>query len=357
MKTFLFNQSNFGSNIVKIKLVLLLFCYCNLISAQLLYFPNKSSWRTEQGSAWIGNLTSSYLQICGDTALQQGIMYKKLYRVVLDETQNIVESEYMAGIREAGQKVWIFEDNVEVLLYDFSLEVGDVFEVSPTNPVTSATSLTVESVSYEIYNGIERKKIQFANVSNFVGEFWLEGVGSSKGFYERGTGYITDNEQYLCCFKNDNMMLYQSDIDCDCDYTLHQSCLTSPLIVDKDNDGFESSVDCDDTDQNINPAAQEIPNNGIDEDCDGVDGGLAIAENNNLAIDIYPNPTQNILFFNHRTDIELKVNLYDITGQLVFATNHVKQIDLSHLAAGTYLAKVSEVRSGKTMMKKVVLTH
>ncbi len=45
----------------------------------------------------------------------------------------------------------------------------------------------------------------------------------------------------------------------------------SNIVVDNDGDGFASSEDCDDNNSSINPAALDIPDNGIDEDCDGLD--------------------------------------------------------------------------------------
>ncbi len=45
------------------------------------------------------------------------------------------------------------------------------------------------------------------------------------------------------------------------------ACATAP--VDNDGDGYEAGVDCDDNDASVNPGAQEICDDGIDNDCDG----------------------------------------------------------------------------------------
>ena len=43
----------------------------------------------------------------------------------------------------------------------------------------------------------------------------------------------------------------------------------NPDQLDADGDGFGAVCDCDDTDADVNPDADEVPNNDIDDDCDG----------------------------------------------------------------------------------------
>ncbi len=54
-------------------------------------------------------------------------------------------------------------------------------------------------------------------------------------------------------------------IDNDCDG------VDDVCTVDADGDGYDDTVDCDDSDASVNPGAAEVCGDGIDNDCDGVD--------------------------------------------------------------------------------------
>jgi len=60
----------------------------------------------------------------------------------------------------------------------------------------------------------------------------------------------------------DSEEIVNNDIDEDCDGVAQ--------IIDMDMDGYNSDEDCDDFDRNINPGFFEIANNNIDENCDGI---------------------------------------------------------------------------------------
>jgi len=125
-------------------------------------------------------------------------------------------------------------------------------------------------------------------------------------------------------------------------------------ILDTDNDGSPDEVDCDDNNPGIYPGAIEVPNNGVDEDCDGSDLITGTLDINGSPINFYPNPVNDIIYFKSDLPSDLHIRLYSLTGQLIHEQAGILPVDVSDYPQGIYFVEVASPYLKTCLIWKVV---
>lgn len=125
--------------------------------------------------------------------------------------------------------------------------------------------------------------------------------------------------------------------------------------IDHDQDGFAASVDCDDNNGNIYPGATEIPNNGIDEDCNGSDQTSGVSMLAGQSIQTYPNPAADRISITIPASLQCRVTLMDLSGKQRFEGFNSPLISTESLENGAYLLKITDLDSGQFVVEKVVV--
>ena len=156
-------------------------------------------------------------------------------------------------------------------------------------------------------------------------------------------------------------------LDNNCDGSIDEGLSASIYYLDADGDGYGNSVDsittcdsppanyvllgedCDDNNAGISPGAIDIPENGIDENCDGVDAVMSssIESSNNFALKLSPNPTKNFLSISWNYPENLSIEIFDLNGRKLYdamleSNSSFLIVDVSKFASGVYLLRAGD---------------
>jgi hypothetical protein len=119
-------------------------------------------------------ITTKSFQFMNDTTSWNGKTYQTLYGTTANPELGNWNEDFWYGYREENRKVYKSEiySEVEELIYDFSLTVGDSVYVDSVYYTSNyAHVISVDSV---LVGGSFRKRIQFDDPP----EVWVEGIGS-----------------------------------------------------------------------------------------------------------------------------------------------------------------------------------
>ncbi len=104
----------------------------------------------------------------------------------------------------------------EYKIYDFSLELGDLFTLNhyllPENRRLRVTA--VDSLNLE--DGSKRKRLVLRDLEDPDGsiygdQIWVEGIGNLNGLLAVFENYLADRETQLLCYEESDEVLYQND--------------------------------------------------------------------------------------------------------------------------------------------------
>ena len=237
--------------------------------------------------------------------------YKKLY-LYSDIEFSPETATYIGALRENSQKQVFYRGMYELLelnemIYDFSLSVGDTFSGGSLNMSSYFIGLVVADIDTVNYDGVERRRFKIMTAGyGQIAAIWIEGIGNREGLffpYHTTTADIWGNVR---CYTHNDELLYSN-------YRHGGSDCVTPLM------GIES-----------------------------------IIEDNSITL--YPNPTNNEISISSESFIN-SIEIYNSLGQKVYTetiNSKEKTIDISSLPSGVY---VLGAKTDDGIMRKKIIKN
>ena len=202
-------------------------------------------------------------------------------------------------LKEDNGKVWKRESSYDILIYDFTAQVGDTIRFGDFGEFDY---WVVDSISIEQIGGKDRKKFWFGLEYDITGEpyaieTWTEGIGSDMGLLYSGWYYVTGGYYRALCFHQNGDLIWQNEY--------YGTCMIDAV------------------DEEVAPA-----------------------------VPVYPNPASEMVHIEGLEPTEVQV--YNALGQMVKTIKNSNEINVSGLADGVYLLRITDVE-GRSHAARVMV--
>jgi len=213
-------------------------------------------------------------------------------------------------------------------------------------------------------NGLVDDGLEFIN---YYVDFDLDGFGSSNTMQNtcyQPAGFVANaldcNDVSFCV--NAAAIEICNGLDDDCNGVADNGIVFATFYADADGDTYgdpatgqdfcliptelfvDNGDDCDDTNATINPAATEVWENGIDDDCNANTSDVSIPEYLASSFTLFPNPAADrITLTSSLADIN-QVEIFNALGVLIHSSNIFGSqaiLDVSSFSAGYYLVRLN----------------
>jgi hypothetical protein len=191
---------------------------------QYVPFPDSGAVWSEMYSSEETLVVYERFTVTGEDTLINNLQYRKLY-IFYDEIFDKTNARCVGGIREDEQKkvylkcdsivhrfkpYWILTPMDEILMYDFSLEIGDTIIGNYEG------QLVLADIDTLLFGNYLRKVFKF-NCGGSLCTTWIEGIGNTKGLlFSSGTLPTGGANGDLICFLQNNEVLYHDEYYNDC---------------------------------------------------------------------------------------------------------------------------------------------
>ena len=226
------------------------------------------------------------------------------YHELLYLNEDLISTKSGEYYREDGQKVYKYNEEGDLITYDYDLQPGNVFKYKIYDEIDSFFVLRRDTIA--LLDGKERIRISLGcsqNISQYDTMRWIQGIGNLAGFtFNPDLSCAIDAEGFLSCYYEFEELIYMSSWASEC-------CISPTLDLRVDNLKLYS-----------NPSTNHITIESPDVNLDG-----------------------------------FSLMLYDVSGLRIIKSslrNHLHTQDISALNSGIYFYQIvsSEgqlVKSGK----------